>query len=627
MKKIFIISIILLTSISSYATHIIGGDISYKNVGVNQYEFTVKIYRDCYNGVPPLDSPAHFTIYRISDLTYENFDVFMTTDSIIPPVSPSPCLTIPPDICVEEGTYVFYRTLLPSPGGYVLTYQRCCRNGTILNIDQPGSIGATYTCEINDDCLALSNNSAYFKNYPPIVICANQPLVFDHSAIDPDGDELVYELCQPYKGAEVDNQPVTTSQPPYQGVPYASPYTYSNPMDGLPPLAIDPATGLLTITPTVLGQFVVGICVNEFRNGVFLGRHLRDFQFNVVDCQPNVLASVPSLLNNCTGFSFNFQNNSSGQITGYHWDFGVPVINNDTSNSQFPSYTYTDTGVYTLTLIVYSAIPLCNDTGTAIVYVYPSLTGGIVAPNGCVNTPINFQDASISTYGDINEWLWTFGDGNSSFQQNPTHTYSNSGIYTVKLIVHTANGCADTITQSITVFADPQLNISPSDTSIIYGLSTPLNASTDVINGTFSWTPTEGLSDPNILNPIASPTTTTTYYLTITSLDGCTSIDSSIVRIVFVPIVQIPTAFSPNNDGVNDFFHPLIIGIVENADFRIYNRWGELIYQSKDAYSEGWNGKYKDEPQEIGVYVFVFNCNAAVTGTAFNFKGNVTLLR
>ena len=107
----------------------------------------------------------------------------------------------------------------------------------------------------------------------------------------------------------------------------------------------------------------------------------------------------------------------------------------------------------------------------------------------------------------------------------------------------------------------------------------------------------------------------------------CTSIDSSIVRIVFVPIVQIPTAFSPNNDGVNDFFHPLIIGIVENADFRIYNRWGELIYQSKDAYSEGWNGKYKDEPQEIGVYVFVFNCNAAVTGTGYNFKGNVTLLR
>lgn len=627
MKKIILLSSILLISISSYATHIIGGDISYKCLGNNLYEFTVKIYRDCYNGVPPLDNPAHFTIFKVSDLSYENFDAFWTTDSIIPPVSPSPCLTLPPDICVEEGTYVFYRTLVASPGGYVLTYQRCCRNGTIVNITTPGSIGATYTCEINDACLSLCNNSAYFKNYPPIVICANQPLVFDHSAIDADGDELVYELCQPFKGAEVDNQPVTASTPPYQGVPYQSPYTYLNPIDGLPPLSINAVTGLLSITPTVIGQFVVGICVNEFRNGVFLGRHLRDFQFNVVDCQPNVVAAIPSLLNNCSGLGFNFQNNSTGQITGYHWDFGVPIITNDTSVAQFPSYSYTDTGIYTLTLIVYSAIPLCNDTGTAIVYVYPSLSGGLVAPNGCLNTPINFLDASVSTFGDINYWHWTFGDGGSSAQQNPSHTYINSGNYIVQLIVNTANGCADTVTQTITVFSDPQINISPFDTTIIYGLSTLIIATTDIINGVYSWTPVEGLNDPTILNPIASPSTTTTYYLTVTSPDGCRSTDSVIVRIVFVPLVQIPTAFSPNNDGANDFFHPLIIGVVENADFRIYNRWGELIFQSKDAYSEGWDGKYKGEPQEIGVYVFVFNCNAAVTGDPFSFKGNVTLLR
>ena len=204
-KKFFLLSIISLISFSSFATHIIGGDITYKCLGNNLYQFTVKIYRDCYNGVPPLDSPAHFTIYKNLDNTYETLDAFFTTDTIIPPVSPSPCLTVPPEICVEEGTYIFYKTLLPSPGGYTIAYQRCCRNGSILNITSPGATGATYTCEINDACLSLCNNSAYFKNYPPIVICANQPLVFDHSAIDPDGDELVYELCQPFSGAEVDN--------------------------------------------------------------------------------------------------------------------------------------------------------------------------------------------------------------------------------------------------------------------------------------------------------------------------------------------------------------------------------------------------------------------------------------
>lgn len=619
--------IMLLSGVSSYATHIIGGDISYKCLGNNLYEFTVKIYRDCYNGVPPLDSPAHFTLYKLIDNSYENFDAFFVTDTIIPPNSPSPCLTVPPDICVEEGTYVFYRTLLPSVGGYLLTYQRCCRNSSILNIVNPGSVGATYTCEINDACLSLCNNSAYFKNYPPIVICANQPLVFDHSAIDADGDELVYELCQPYSGAETDNQPVTTSTPPYTGVPYASPYTYSNPMDGLPPLSIDPVTGLLTITPTVLGQFVVGICVNEFRNGVFLGRHLRDFQFNVVDCQPTVVASLPSLLNNCSGFSFSFQNNSTGNITGYHWDFGVPNVSDDTSNAQFPSYTFTDTGIYNLTLIVYSPIALCNDTGTAIVYVYPNLTAGMLAPDGCTRTPLEFQDLSISTYGDINEWLWTFGDGDTSSQQNPEHTYLNPGNYTVQLIVHTANGCADTVSQSITIFSDPVLTTNPSDTSIIYGTSTIISVSVDIIGSSFTWFPVTGLSDPNILSPLASPTETTTYYCTVISPNGCTTVDSVIVRIIFVPNVNIPTAFTPNGDGINDYFHPLIKGVVEDSDFRIYNRWGELIYQSNNAYASGWDGTYNGVPQEVGAYVFIFNCKAAVTGVPHNFKGNVTLLR
>ncbi len=629
-KKFLLLSIITLISVSSNATHIIGGDISYKCLGNNLYEFTVKIYRDCYNGVPPLDSPAYFTIYKTIDMTFESFEAFLATDSIIPPNSPSPCLTVPPNICVEEGTYVFLRNLPPSPGGYILAYQRCCRNGTILNISTPGAIGATYTTEINDACLSLCNNSAYFKNYPPIVICANQPLVFDHSAIDPDGDDLVYELCQPNMGAEgANSQPATASAPPYTGVPYVSPYTYSNPLDGLPPLAIDPATGLLTIVPTVLGQFVVGICVNEFRNGVFLGKHLRDFQFNVVDCQPNVVASVPSLLNNCTGFSFSFQNNSYpvSNITGYHWDFGVPIINNDTSNSQFPSYTYTDTGIYTLTLIVYSAIPLCNDTGTAIVYVYPSLTGGIIAPNGCVNTPISFLDASVSSYSDIDYWFWNFGDGTTSLLQNPVQSFANPGVYNISLIVNTERGCADTIYQTINIFTNPVIDISPKDTSIIYGTSVTLNTTVDLTGSTFVWFPVEGLNDVTILNPIASPTATTTYYITVTSTNGCISTDSVVIRILYIPNVNIPTAFSPNQDGKNDYFRPLIHGVVENADFRIYNRWGELIYQSNDAYAPGWNGTFNGEPQEIGVYVFVFNCNAAVTGTPHNFKGNVTLLR
>lgn len=624
MKKIFLVVTISLLSFSTFASHIIGGEISYKCLGGNLYEFTAKIYRDCFNGIPPLDAPAYFTIFNASNQVVWNDTVTLLTDSILPLYSPDPCLDVPPNICVEEGTYIFTAVLPPSNGGYILAYQRCCRNNSILNLDQPGNQGATYVVELNDAVLSMCNNSPYFVNYPPIVICAGHHLIFDHSAFDPDGDSLVYELCQPYNGATGTNsQPPTAAPPPYIGINYLPPYTAANPMDGNPALAINPVTGLLTVTPTVVGQFVVGICVKEYRNGVYLGTHLRDFQFNVVDCQPTVVSAIPSLINNCSGFSFVFQNFSTGPITHYHWDFGIPGVTDDTSNQHFPAFTYSDTGIYTITLEVYSASG-CADTQTAVVYVYPNLFALMSAQDGCTNTPLNFLDLSTSTYGDINSWLWSFGDGDTSHQQNPTHTYTASGTYTVQLIVGTANGCADTVSQSIDIYQNPDIIIHPRDTTVIYGVSLPLSVQGGAV---YSWSPVDGLSDPNIANPICTPQQTTTYYITITTSNGCIILDSLVVNVVLEPVINIPNAFTPNNNGSNDFFRPLIIGVIAQADFRIYNRWGQLIYQTKNAYNSGWDGTFNGTPQEVGVYVYTFDCIGAKTGTPYHFKGNVTLLR
>ncbi len=623
-KKLFLIITISLLSVTSYATHIIGGEISYKCLGGNLYEFKVKIYRDCFNGVPPLDAPAYFTIFNASNAVVWNDTVSLLTDSLLPVLSPSPCLQVPPNLCVEEGTYIFTAVLPQSNGGYIVAYQRCCRNGSIINLSAPGNQGATYTVELNDAVLSLCNNSPYFVNYPPVVICAGQHLVFDHSAFDADGDSLVYELCQPYNGATgANSQPPTAALPPYIGVTYQAPYTAANPIDGNPALAIDPVTGLLTLTPTVIGQFVVGVCCKEYRNGVFLGNHLRDFQFNVVNCQPTVVSAIPSLINNCSGFTFTFQNFSSGPITHYHWDFGIPGVTDDTSNQHFPTFTYSDTGIYTITLEVYSATG-CADTQTAVVYVYPNLFAGMIAGDGCTDTPLDFTDHSTSTYGDINSWLWNFGDGDTSHQQNPTHTYPNSGPYIVSLIVGTANGCADTVTQTINIYQNPDIIIHPRDTTIIYGLSVPLSVQG---GATYSWSPVDYLDNPNIGNPICYPQQTTTYYITIVTQNGCIILDSVIVRVNFEPTINIPNAFTPNQNGKNDYFRPLIIGVVSNADFKIFNRWGQLIYESKDPYTTGWDGTFKGVLQEVGVYVFTFDCNGAKTGTPYHFKGNVTLLR
>lgn len=118
--------------------------------------------------------------------------------------------------------------------------------------------------------------------------------MFDHSATDIDGDSLVYELCTPLDGASFsDPIPQPPYNPPYNPVTFISPYSQSNMLNGVAGgvnLSINPQTGILTATPTTIGQFVVGVCVKEYRGNIFLGTTRRDFQFNVIPCPSLIVA-------------------------------------------------------------------------------------------------------------------------------------------------------------------------------------------------------------------------------------------------------------------------------------------------------------------------------------------------
>jgi len=131
------------------------------------------------------------------------------------------------------------------------------------------------------------------------------------------------------------------------------------------PLSID-TNGLLTGTPNTIGQFVVGICVKEYRNGVLLSKNKRDFQFNVMDCILNsVHAELPPEIMQCRDKTINFPNNSTGAIN-FFWNFGDPTTLSDTSLLVFPTYTYPDTGTYPVTLIVNKDLS-CTDTAYSTV--------------------------------------------------------------------------------------------------------------------------------------------------------------------------------------------------------------------------------------------------------------------
>ena len=277
---------------------------------------------------------------------------------------------------------------------------------------------------------------------------------------DPDGDSLAYKLCTPYHGGSmVTPAPNPPSAPPYTLVSYASGYSYLNPLPANPAIAIDPSTGLLTGTPTLIGQYVVGVCVEEYRNGVLIGTHRRDFQFNVASCNKTTVAAIPipvvgdTSINECTGFTIHFGNNSIG-ATSYYWDFGVGHLTNDTSTVKFPTYIYPDTGTYRAMLIANPGTA-CSDTDFVTVKVYPVLEARFGAMDACAKAALQFSDSSSSTMGSLTAWLWNFGDGNSSSNPNPSHIYTQGGIYPVTLTIENSVGCEATVSRNVTIHPSP----------------------------------------------------------------------------------------------------------------------------------------------------------------------------
>jgi gliding motility-associated-like protein len=444
------------------ASHIVGGEIYYECLGNNNYKITLKLYRDCYLGQAPYDNPAYLAVYSSGSLM-KQVNLYAPKITKIPVVVTNPCLVAPPNVCVQEGIYTTTINLPPNVGGYDLVYQRCCRNQTIVNLITPDDQGATYFTHIPGTNV-VCNSEPYFKNFPPVAICANDPLLFDHSATDPDGDSLVYSLCAPFKGASPNNpQPSPPAPPPYSIVNYIIGFNGAKPLNANPPLTIDPNTGMLYGTPKTTGQYVVGVCVDEYRNGVLIGRHFRDFQFNIVNCDRVVKAIIPippgdTSINNCKGFDFTFDNNSIGGQT-YFWDFGIPGVSNDTSTLKYPSIVFPDTGVYRVMLIVNPGTK-CTDTDYVSIKVYPYLDVNFGLDNACPGDSIFFSDSSSIKFGVITDYQWNFGNGDVSNLQNPVYAYPSGGNYNVALTIKNNYDCRATIIKPIEIYPKPQLDFS-----------------------------------------------------------------------------------------------------------------------------------------------------------------------
>ena len=312
----------------------------------------------------------------------------------------------------------------------------------------------------------------------------------------------------------------------------------------------------------------------------------------------------------CEGIAVTFTDTSSittGSITNRQWLFGDGQIANNSNNNPF-TYTYTNAGTYNITLVASASSGCGNDTAYGRISVLPKpLATFRIDKNVCVGDSVLL----INTSNSSSSHNWSFGDGtNSTFNAASFyHRYSNAGTYNITLLTEDANGCRSLpFTVAVEVYPLPNIDAG-ADKSIIRGSSVLLDATVpNVAAYSFSWTPAATLNHATFLQPVASPTSTTNYIVTAThKIGGCSNSDSVLVKVVSK--LFIPTAFTPNGDGLNDRWYIPGLQMYPDAEVIIYNRWGEEILRSKQYNNNPWNGKQNNQELPSGAYTYTIHLN------------------
>lgn len=569
MKKLFYLSLtlffLLLGTSAAKATHIVGGEVYYDSLGGGRYKITIEVFRDCGPLSSGFDLFLEYTIFTDDGTQWSTRTVEPSIITQLPVIYDDPCVTPPDDICIERAIYID-TVILPfdpfQPTGYHISYQRCCWANNITNLVDPAENGITLTDHVTSpDLVTERNQSARFNNYPQLVLCANNSITFDHSATDPDGDSLAYEMITPWLGGDQLNSiPNPETPPPYTPSVWEVGFSGAQPFGPGSSVTIDAVTGEMVFSPDMIGTYVAGVAVKEYRNGVLINTKIRTFGYRVVDCDQEVPLEIETFVNDQpVGASGNVLIEDCG-VAGFE-------------------ITRTDTTTNLVMQMITSGTAINGDDYTAI-------DDTLIIPHGV------FTDTILI----------------AAFLDNVTE-----GDETVELQLVIKNPCADeydTTSILLTIVDYTNMSITHTDSANIcadFGEITPISCS--VSNGvppySYYWQPvnmpsndtvyiTPGMVVPNVNN----------FNVTVTDECGKT-IQSDLIQVYNQCPLTVPNVMTTNNDGINDF---LVITNLEDFDrvgLKIFNRWGNIIYEN-DAYKNDWKGTDSDGNQlEEGVYFYM----------------------
>ncbi|MFT4754656.1 MAG: gliding motility-associated-like protein [Salibacteraceae bacterium] len=511
-----------------------------------------------------------------------DINLILVDSNAVNPNLPAICDTfnLLANVCVYLIRYEANVSLSPSALGYWVVYDRCCRPGSIQNLTNSGSQSFAYTTWIPSVNGALTPNStAQFTDTLLSYICRTDTAYISNNATDPDGDSLVYSLATPFKGKTGQGAPAPPPIAQYNGAllnPYDIPppsvfyqtgFSLANLLGAGGFSAIDVNTGLTRFLSNTIGTFVASVEITEYRNGVIVGVTRRNMQLISDNCPNNNMPiqdisnldstavnalnyEVEAGLNICFDLEYNDLDGDPLEFEAFS-DIFDPAITNPAATVTSPI-----TGIGTVTGTI------CWSTSCAQGRTTPYLVDVVVTDSNCPPLPLPQQlyikvvpfEGPTTIFGDSVicientpstfttdtlanvAYNWTVtggtissGNGTSTIGViwNPGQT---SG--TLSITSTNQNGCiAGPLTRSV-ILSDV-ISSAGNDQTTCEGIPVTIGGSPTSTNpnNTISWSPITGLNNPNAANPIATPTATTTYIVSLTNARGCVGSDSVIVNV------------------------------------------------------------------------------------------------
>jgi gliding motility-associated-like protein len=374
--------------------------------------------------------------------------------------------------------------------------------------------------------------------------------------------------------------------------------------ESAPPPHIYPGPGNYDVKLAILGN---NGCVSD----TFVKRI-------VMGSEPFVKYSYPTPV--CEGTPVNFLDSSFveyGTINKWHWN----IAGTDYTDQNPPPLEFI--GDNNISLSVETMEGCVSETASGIIKSYPAPSVDFQVSDVCFGQPAVFTGINIKPSVAISRWSWDMGNGSGRVSLNPqlNYIYPYGGEYNVQLTAYSGDGCAaSVITKPLKVYKTDAY--AGNDTIFATGQPIQLNAS----GGDFyKWTPSTGLSADNISNPVVTLEHDAQFILTATTAIGCPTSDTIKFKVFNGPELYVPSAFTPNNDGSNDQFKFIAVGMKSVDLFQVYNRYGQLIYSSNEI-MKGWDGRLNGVNQPMGTYVWMIK-GTDLTGVPHFKRGTVTLVR